>query len=65
MWAEAEGVFDAINALKDKPYPLISIHDAIVTTKEGVADVTDALSAAFVTAKLEPRLAAKLLNADA
>ena len=63
MWAEAEGVFDAINALKDKPYPLISIHDAIVTTKEGVADVTDALSAAFVTAKLEPRLAAKVLTA--
>ena len=65
MWVEAGGVFDAINALKHKPYPLISIHDAIVTTKEGVADVTDALSAAFVTAKLEPRLAAKLLTADA
>ena len=60
---EAGGVFDAIKALKDKPYPLISIHDAIVTTKEGVADVTDALSAAFVTAKLEPRLAAKVLTA--
>ena len=63
MWVEAGGVFDAIKALKHKPYPLISIHDAIVTTKEGVADVTDALSAAFVTAKLEPRLAAKMLSA--
>lgn len=63
MWVEAGGVFDAINALKHKPYPLISIHDAIVTTKDGVADVVAALSAAFVTAKLEPRLAAKVLTA--
>ena len=65
MWVEAEGVFDAINALKHKPYPLISIHDAIATTKDGVADVVASLSAAFLPAKLEPRLAAKLLNADA
>ena len=63
MWVEAGGVFAAINALKHKPYPLISIHDAIVTTKDGVADVVAALSAAFVTAKLEPRLAATLLTA--
>ena len=63
MWVEAEGGGDAINALKDKPYSLISIHDAIVTTKDGVADVVAALAAAFVTAKLEPRLASKLLSA--
>ena len=60
---EAKVFFDAINALQHKPYPLINIHDAIVTTKEGVADVVAALSAAFVTAKLEPRLAAKVLTA--
>ena len=62
MWAEAWAVFDAINALKDKPYPLISIHDAIATTKDGVADVTAALAAAFLPAKLAPRLAAKILT---
>ena len=38
--------------------------DAIVTTKDGVDDVVTALSAAFMTAKLEPRLAAKLLTAS-
>lgn len=53
---EAWAVFDAINALRDKPYPLISIHDAIVTTQDGVADVANALRAAFVTADLEPKL---------
>jgi hypothetical protein len=62
MWTEAWAVFDAINTLKDKPYPLISIHDAIATTKDGVADVTAALAAAFLPAKLEPRLAAKILT---
>jgi hypothetical protein len=63
MWTEACAVFDAINTLKDKPYPLISIHDAIATTKDGVADVTAALGAAFLPAKLAPRLAAKALTA--
>jgi hypothetical protein len=65
MWAEAWAVFDAINALKDKPYPLISIHDAIATTKDGVADVTAALAAAFLPAKLAPRLATKELTKTA
>jgi len=41
-----------------------SYNATFVTTKDGVADVVAALSAAFVTAKLEPRLAAKVLTAD-
>ena len=63
MWAEAEGVFAAINALKHKPYPLISIHDAIVSTKDGVADVVAAMGSAFLPRRLEPRMAAKVLTA--
>jgi hypothetical protein len=59
MRTEAWAVFDAINTLKDKPYPLISIHDAIATTEDGVADVIAALAASFLPAKLEPRQAAK------
>ena len=62
---EAMAVFDAIDALRSKPYPLISIHDAIVTTKDGVADVTAALDSVFVTVGLRPKLAAKGLTADA
>jgi hypothetical protein len=60
---EAWAVFDAINALKEKPYPLISIHDAIATTKDGVDDVVAAMAAAFLPLGLEPRLAAKVLTA--
>ena len=62
---EAWAVFDAINVLRAKPYPLISIHDAIVTTHDGVADVTAALQRAFVTADLQPKLAAKRLTIEA
>lgn len=62
---EAMAVFDAINALRSKPYPLISIHDAIVTTKDGVADVTAALDSAFVTVGLRPKLKAKGLTVAA
>jgi hypothetical protein len=51
-----------INTLKDKRHPPISIHDAIATTKDGGADLTAAL-AAFLPAKLAPRLAAKVLTA--
>lgn len=63
MAVEADAVFDAINALKDKPYPLISIHDAIATTQEGVNDVVAAMAAAFLPLGLEPRLSAKVLTA--
>jgi hypothetical protein len=62
---EAWAVFDAINALKEKPYPLISIHDAIATTQEGVDDVLAAMSNAFLPLGLEPRLAVKMLTANA
>ena len=65
MWVEAWAVFEAIKELKDKPYPLISIHDAIATTKEGVDDVMAALAAAFLPANLEPKLVAKVLTAGA
>lgn len=61
---EAWAVFDAINALRSKPYPLISIHDAIVTTEDGVADVLAALRSAFLPADLDPRLAVKRLTVE-
>ncbi len=59
---EAWAVFDAINALQEKPYPLISIHDAIATTEEGVVDVVAAMAAAFLPLGLKPQLAAKILR---
>ncbi len=59
---EAEAVSDAIRVLKDKPYPLISIHDAIATTKDGLADVEQALKQSFITAGLTPRLVVKRLT---
>ena len=59
---EAEAVSGAILLLKDKPYPLISIHDAIVTTKAGISDVEQSLMQSFITAKLEPRLVVKPLT---
>lgn len=59
---EAWAVFDAIHSLHAKRYPLISIHDAIVTTQAGVADVAAALGSAFVTAGLIPKLVAKRLT---
>jgi hypothetical protein len=59
---EAEAVSDAIKKLKDKPYPLISIHDAIATTKDGLADVEQALKQSFITANLTPILAVKRLT---
>lgn len=60
---EAEAVKDAVLALKDKPYPLITIHDAIVTTKDGLADVEQALCQSFSTANIKPRLVVKRLTA--
>jgi hypothetical protein len=62
---EAWAVFDAINALRDKPYPLISIHDAIVTTQDGVGDVTAALRSSFLPIALKPGLTAKRLTIEA
>ena len=62
MWVEAWAVFEAIKELKDKPYPLITIHDAIVTTKDGVEDVVAAMGNEFLPLGLDPRLAAKLLT---
>jgi hypothetical protein len=61
---EAEAVADAIMLLKDKPYPLISIHDAIATTKDGLAEVEETLRQQFITANLRPRLAVKRLTID-
>jgi len=59
---EAEAVADAILSLKDKPYPLISIHDAIVTTEDGLVDVQQALKDTFTTAGLNPPLTVKRLT---
>lgn len=53
---EANGVFHAIDALKHKPYPLITIHDAVVTTRDGVDDVIKALHTAFRPLDIQPRI---------
>lgn len=59
---EAEAVADAILTLKDKPYPLISIHDAIVTTEDGVADVQRSIKESFAPVGLNPPLSVKRLT---
>jgi hypothetical protein len=62
MRTEAWAVFEAISTLRHRHYPLISIHDAIATTAEGVGDVVAALASAFLPLGLEPRLAAKRMT---
>ena len=62
---EAWAVFDSIHSLHAKRYPLISIHDAIVTTRAGVRDVAASLRSAFVTADLSPKLPVKRLTIEA
>jgi flagellar biosynthesis regulator FlaF len=59
---EAEAVADAVSSLKDRPYPLITIHDAIVTTEDGVADVRQSIKASFATVGLNPPLSVKRLT---
>ena len=52
---EADAVRSVVDALKDKPYPLITIHDAILTTEEGLDDVEDELKKSFAAVQLSPR----------
>jgi hypothetical protein len=52
---EADAVRSVVEALKDKPYPLITIHDAILTTKEGLDDVEAELTRSFAAVQLNPR----------
>lgn len=59
---EAEAVADAVSLLKDKSYPLITIHDAIVTTKDGVADVQRSLIDTFAKINLVPKVPEKRLT---
>lgn len=59
---ESEAVLDAVELLLKKPYPLITIHDAVVTTKLGLADVKQALSRSFSQLQLKPRLVEKQLT---
>jgi len=63
MTTESEVVHEAMNLLQNKPYPLITIHDSIVTTKNGVADVRQALQQAFAQLNLNPTLREELLTA--
>lgn len=59
---EAGLVVDAVEMLIRKPYPLMTIHDAIVTTKNGVGDVQQALKQSFNAANLNPALVVKQLS---
>jgi hypothetical protein len=59
---EADAVRDAMTPHLGKPYPMITIHDCIVTTREGLADVRASLLAAFSTGNLKPVLSEKRLT---
>jgi hypothetical protein len=59
---EADIVANTVERLKDKSYPLITIHDAIVTTADGVNDVKTGLESSFRQIGLFPRLVPKQLT---
>jgi hypothetical protein len=52
----------AEGSLLKRPFPLMTIHDAIVTTKDGVREVEDALKKSFGTIGLSPKLTTKKLG---
>ena len=60
---EAAAVFVAVSRLVNRRFPLMTIHDAIVTTKDGVQEVENALAAAFRPIGLTPKLVTKKLTA--
>lgn len=62
LTTESEIVSEAMKQLQNKPYPLITIHDSIVTTKAGLADVRQALQQAFAQVGLRPSLREELLT---
>lgn len=59
---EATGVMGVVAKLAKKPYPLITIHDAIVTTKENAIEVGLAIRAEFDKLGLKPKLSFKELK---
>lgn len=59
---EAEAVSEAVVQLKDQPYPVITIHDAIVTTQEGVEDVKRSITKSFEALEVIPPLSTKRLT---
>jgi hypothetical protein len=59
---EAEAVSEAVLQLKDKPYPVITIHDAIVTTQDGIEDVKRSITKSFEALEVSPPLATKRLT---
>ncbi len=59
---EAELVREAVDLLKGSQYSLITIHDCIVTTRAGVADVRFALKHTFEKLKLCPDISDKKLT---
>ena len=62
QFLEADQVMSVVGKLASKPYPLITIHDCIVTTKEGVDDVKTSLLAEFCRWNLVPALTVKQLS---
>ena len=59
---EATGVMGVVAKLAKKPYPLITIHDAIVTTKKNAIEVGHAIRAEFEKLGLKPKLSFKELK---
>lgn len=63
QFLEADQVMSVVGKLVSKPYPLITIHDCIVTTKDGVDDVRNGLLADFAQWNLVPSLTVKQVTA--
>ena len=56
QFIEAEGVMAVVEKLAKKPYPLVTIHDAIVTTCENAKEVGYAIREEFAKLGLKPNL---------
>lgn len=59
QFLEANQVLSAVGRLVGESFPLITIHDCIVTTKDGIEPVKTALLAEFAQWKLKPALTVK------
>lgn len=62
QFLEADQVISTVTKLVARPFPLITIHDAIVTTKDGVDEVKKGLLTEFSQWKLVPSLTVKQLT---
>jgi hypothetical protein len=62
MRTESEIVQNSVLHLKERSFPLITIHDCIVTTKEGLDEVQKSLRESFASLGLDPKLDVKKIT---